>query len=340
MIALRPIASETGLLDRPGGRKMHLGNIPVIGGIAMFFGAVSGISILGESVYSFSNLLVASLLLVTVGAVDDRYHLPSHIRIVAQIAAVLLMVFGADIALRQIGDPVGIGEIGLGPVSLIFTCCVSLTVINAYNLIDGIDGLAGTLALIALLAIAVVGGFDSASTSIALVAAAAVVGYLLFNFPMSINRALRSFMGDAGSTLLGFAIVWLSLSISQGTERLISPVHCLWFAAIPIFDTFTCFIRRIAAGKSPFRPGRDHFHHTLKNGGMTGRQVLAILVLLQFSYALVGVTGHFAGVPDAVMFAGWVLAGLTQRSVITYVATHRRASLLRRRARYRLAGSG
>jgi UDP-GlcNAc:undecaprenyl-phosphate GlcNAc-1-phosphate transferase len=333
MSALRPLAMTWGLVDRPGGRKAHSGDVPVIGGIAMFFGVVTGMSIFGESPYAIGSLLVASLLLVAVGALDDRYHLPSAIRIIAQIAVVLMMVYGADLALRQIGNPLGVGEIGLGRFSLVFTCCVTLTVVNAYNLIDGVDGLAGTLALIALAAISTVGGTGSASTALALVVSASVVGYLLFNFPADINRSLRSFMGDAGSTFLGFTIVWITLGISQGPDRLISPVYCLWFAAIPIFDTFTCFVRRIMAGKSPFRPGRDHFHHTLKNGGMTGRQVLAVLAFLQAIYAAAGLIGYYAAVPDVIMFAAWSGLGITHRFAIKYAAMHHRALVLRRRTR-------
>ena len=174
-------------------------------------------------------------------------------------------------------------------------------------------------------------GFGSVHGAIALTASATVVGYLLFNFPLSWNRSMRSFMGDAGSTLLGFTVVWVALGISQGSERLISPVHCLWFASIPIYDCLTCFVRRSRAGKSPFTPGRDHFHHTLLRGGLKARQTLALLTGLQGLYACIGLLGHFAGVPDAAMFAGWSVLGLTQRFVIKTVARHWRGSRIRRR---------
>ena len=68
-------------------------------------------------------------------------------------------------------------------------------------------------------------------------------------------------------------IVWLTLGIAQGGQQVISPVACLWFAAIPIFDCLTCFTRRALRGKSPFSPGRDHFHHTLNRGGFGVRQI-------------------------------------------------------------------
>ncbi|MGI9262285.1 MAG: MraY family glycosyltransferase, partial [Woeseiaceae bacterium] len=271
MFALRPVAEAIGLVDRPGGRKSHTGDIPVVGGVAMFLGFFAGMSLFQESGFAVGSLMSASMLLVVVGLIDDRFHLPSAVRFAAQITVALIMVYGAGLSLGDIGDPFGTGVISLGPFELVFTVCVTLTIVNSYNLIDGVDGLAGTMAMIALVSVAIVGGIGAPSTSMAVVAAAAIFGYLVFNFPVGLNRPLRSFMGDAGSTLLGFTVVWITLGISQGPEQLISPVHCLWFAAIPVFDCMTCFVRRIRAGKSPFQPGRDHFHHTLKNSGMSER---------------------------------------------------------------------
>lgn len=320
MFALRPVAEAVGLVDRPGGRKSHTGNIPVIGGVAMFLGIFAGMSLFQESGYAVGSLMSASVLLVAIGVIDDRFHLPSAVRFAAQITVALIMVYGAGLSLADVGNPFGIGVISLGPFGLIFTVCVTLTIINSYNLIDGIDGLAGTMAIIALTSIAIIGGIGAPSTSMAAVAISAILGYLFFNFPAGVNKPLRSFMGDAGSTLLGFTIVWITLGISQGPERLISPVHCLWFAAIPVFDCLTCFVRRIRAGKSPFQPGRDHFHHTLKNGGMSERLVLATLVGFQLLYAMIALIGFIAEVPDSVMFSGWAVAAISQRFVIKRVA--------------------
>lgn len=331
MFALRPLAISAGLVDRPGGRKSHIGDVPITGGIAMFIGIFAGIHVLTGVDSGISSVMVASLILVTIGVTDDKYNVPAPVRFVAQISAVLIMVYGANLALFELGDPFGTGLISLGPFTLIFTMAVALTMINAYNLIDGADGLAGTLALIALLALASVSGIGSVHAAIALTACAAIVGYLLFNFPFSWNRSVRSFMGDAGSTLLGFTVVWVALGISQGPDRAISPVHCLWFASIPIYDCLTCFVRRSLAGKSPFTPGRDHFHHTLLRGGFKLRRTLALLTGLQGLYASIGLLGHFAGVPDVAMFAAWSVLGLSQRFVVKTIASYWRGSRIRRR---------
>jgi len=324
MFALRPIAERVGLVDRPGGRKRHSGHVPIIGGLAMFVGVIAGLTILGLDLNFLLSIFVASFLLVIIGVVDDKYSLPAAARITTQVAAVLIMIYGADLYLADMGNPFGFGLITTGPFMLIFTMLVALTMINAYNMIDGIDGLAGSLTMVALVSVAAVAGIQTVFGAIALAISAVVFSFLLFNFPVKWNRPVRSFMGDAGSTFLGFAVVWVTLGVAQGEARVISPVHALWFAAVPIFDCLTCFVRRALKGKSPFKPGRDHFHHSLTRGGFGVRQILGILTGMQLLYAIIGLTGHFAGVPDYAMFAAWSILGLLQRSIIHKIAKSHR----------------
>jgi UDP-GlcNAc:undecaprenyl-phosphate GlcNAc-1-phosphate transferase len=336
MVTLRPLAFAVGLVDAPGGRKFHEGFIPIIGGLAMFVGVFAGLTLLPLPAQLMPSIFIASAILLIVGTMDDRFHLPASIRITSQVVAVLLMVYGAGLQLSDIGDPFGTGIISMGPFTLIFTMLVTLTMINAYNLVDGADGLAGTLTLIALLSVVLVSGVHHPSAAAALTVSGAIIGFLLFNFPTPWNRRVRSFMGDAGSTLLGFTVVWITLGVSQGEARVISPVHCLWFAAIPIFDCLTCFVRRAMKGKSPFSPGRDHFHHVLFRGGFTVRPALAILTGLQLSYALIAVAAHFAGVADVVMFTAWSLLFVTQRTVIRQIGRYHRCYKFKRLRRLRL----
>jgi UDP-GlcNAc:undecaprenyl-phosphate/decaprenyl-phosphate GlcNAc-1-phosphate transferase len=326
MFALRPVARSIELVDRPGGRKLHVGNIPIIGGLAMFVGVISGLSILGLDATFFIGIFVASFLLVVIGMIDDKYGLPATARMATQIAAVLIMIYGCDLYLADMGDPFGTGLITTGPFMLIFTLLVTLTMINAYNMIDGVDGLAGLLTMIALISVSVVAGVSSQAGVAALVIAASTFGFLLFNFPIKWNRPVRTFMGDAGSTLLGFAVVWVTLGVAQGEARVISPVHALWFAAIPIFDCLSCFTRRLLKRKSPFTPGRDHFHHILLRGGFGVRTILGIITLLQVIYAVIGLLGFYAGVPDYVMFVAWSALGLSQQFIIREIAIFRRMS--------------
>ncbi|MEE4163749.1 MAG: MraY family glycosyltransferase [Woeseiaceae bacterium] len=333
VFALRPVAKSVDLVDHPGGRKTHVGIVPIVGGIAMFIGLFAGLSLVADVIPDMESLFVASLLLVAIGVVDDKYHVPPAVRMMIQLAAIVVMVYGGELALRSLGNPVGLGDINMGPLSFVMTLMVTLTVVNAFNLVDGVDGLAGSLALISLLSISTVGGTGSPFTIIGVTGAAAIFGFLIFNFPTPWNRLVRTFMGDAGSTFLGFIIVWVTLGLSQGSGAVVSPVYCLWFAALPIFDLFTCVVRRIAAGKSPFKPGRDHFHHTLKRGGMGVRAVLGTLTLLQLVYASIGLLGFYAGVSEPLMFVAWVILAASQRTLIVTIRRQHRFWVVRKRRR-------
>jgi UDP-GlcNAc:undecaprenyl-phosphate GlcNAc-1-phosphate transferase len=242
------------------------------------------------------------------------------------------MVYGGGLLLHDLGSPFGLGLLRLGPTSLLVTLLVTVAVINSFNMVDGVDGLAGSLALITLAAVALVGGLAAPTTAIALIAMATIVAYLVFNFPVARNRRIRCFMGDAGSKLIGFVIVWVTISISQGEGRIASPVICLWFASVPIYDLFTCFVRRIAKRHSPLKPGRDHFHHTLKRGGLSVRQVVVVLVGLQVLYASLGLVAHYAGVTDVVMFTAWSVLGISQHWIIKKYALLARVEIRQKRA--------
>ena len=229
----------------------------------------------------------------------------------AQTCAALIMMIGGGLYLRDIGDPFGTGLLGLGILAIPGSVLVTLSVINAFNFIDGIDGLGASMALIALTAGGLATEVGASAVSVAVMVCGATLGFLLFNFPGFRNRHLRTFMGDAGSTLLGFVVVWFALSISQGADRSLSPGAALWFALMPLSEFFSCIVRRVARGKMPLRAGREHFHYVLMRAGLSGRQVLAVLVAFSVLYATVGLIGASLRVADWALFAPWItLLGL------------------------------
>jgi len=320
-LTLRPLAVRLCITDKPGGRKQHIGEIPLVGGIAMFIGilvaTMSAVQPMGRW-----TLLVPAALLVIVGVIDDRYNVGVSARLTAQICAALIMMIGGGLYLRDVGDPFGTGRLGLGIFAIPVSVLVALSVINAFNFIDGIDGLAASMALIGLAAGGLATGLTAPAVSVAAMACGATLGFLLFNFPVFRNRHLRTFMGDAGSTLLGFIVVWFALSISQGADRSLSPVAALWFALMPLSDFFSCFVRRLVRGKMPLHAGREHFHYMLMRAGLSARQVLAVLVAFSAFYAAVGLIGASLRVADWALFAPWItLLGL-QSFIIRGLAVH------------------
>ena len=320
-LTLRPLALRLRITDKPGGRKQHIGEIPLVGGIAMFIGILVAVMAAVQP-KGLWTLLVPAALLVIVGVIDDRYNVGVSARLAAQICAALIMMIGGGLYLRDVGDPFGTGLLRLGIFAIPASLFVTLTVINAFNFIDGIDGLAASTALIGLAAGGLAIGLRAPAVSVAAMACGATLGFLLFNFPAFHNRRLRTFMGDAGSTLLGFRVVWFALSISQGEDRSLSPVAALWFALMPLSDFFSCFVRRVARGKMPLHAGREHFHYMLMRAGLSGRQVLAVLLAFAVLYAAVGVIGASQKLPDWALFAPWItLLGL-QHFIIRALALH------------------
>ena len=308
LLALRPLAIALNFVDTPGGRKRHIGKVPLIGGLAMTVGFAAGAIVALPSAQTGYLLLGASLLLF-VGLIDDRYDLPPSVRLGTQFGAVLLMYFGAGLEVVTLGDPLALGTIGVRPVALIATVFFSIALINALNMTDGMDGLAGSLALVALIGLSIA-GHGGEATALALIGVAVVLGFLVFNFPLKVNRHIRTFMGDGGSTVLGFITAWLMISVTQPPTGLVSPAAALGFVAIPLYDLTSCFFRRIFDGRSPFSADRNHYHHVLQEAGFRRRQVLAILVTAAFSVLLLCSAMEASGVAESVIFLSWIVCGI------------------------------
>lgn len=331
ILALRPVAFASGFVDRPGGRKGHQGIVPVIGGICMYLGIVAVAPLLAEPIAAQGAFIIAGGVLVAVGALDDRFDLPPAIRLVAQATAALIVCLGTGLVAENLGNLLFLGDIHLGPLALPFTVLVIISVINAFNMMDGLDGLAGGIGLASLSAgtlAALVFG-DGAGASLGLIGIAVVLSFLMFNFPTPYNRKVRTFMGDAGSTLLGFVVVCMGLKLAHGPAPIISPVTALWLAALPIFDLFISFGRRIAKGQNPLHPDSEHIHHILFRAGFSVRQVALIMSAMAFTVAATGVLAHRAGIPDGLLFFALIVIGIGQ--AWTVHRAWRFASWLRRR---------
>lgn len=307
MFALRPVAAELGLVDMPGGRKRHGSPVPVIGGISMAVGLAFGANLVPHPEF-WNPTILAMYLLVIVGTIDDRFDLPASVRLIAQTCAAMLAVFGGELVVASLGSPFFFA-LPLGPAETLFSILFIMAIINAFNVIDGIDGLAGGLAWLALAALAMI-GYGGEAFALTMLLLAVVSGYLLFNFPLPFNRDVRTFMGDAGSTVLGLAVACVGIRLTQGAGAPLSPSVGLWFVAVPVFDLFASIMRRVLAGRSPFAPDHEHLHHVLVVEGLSPRTTLYFMLLFAVVCAAVGLAGHAAGTADGVMCAAWLAAGV------------------------------
>jgi UDP-GlcNAc:undecaprenyl-phosphate/decaprenyl-phosphate GlcNAc-1-phosphate transferase len=313
IIALRPLAIAVDLIDRPGGRKTHHGEVPIVGGLAMYLGVVLGVGLLPLPDVTGGGFLAACTVLVTVGLVDDRFDLSPWARFPAQICAALILMFGSGAIVTSLGDPFGTGIVELSSVgSPVFTVVITIAAINAFNMLDGMDGLAGTTATTSLIALGIMSwtGSFAIAPGVCFIIAGSVVAFLLFNLPSRFNRPMRCFMGDAGSTLLGFSVASVSLQISQGPAKSVAPVTTLWAVAMPLYELIWTTLRRLMRGASPFRPDASHFHHMLLKAGFGVRGAFAVFVVLTSLLAGVGLAANHYGLEDKYSFLMLLIAGV------------------------------
>lgn len=307
--ALIGAAHRYGFLDYPDDRKHHQGAIPVVGGLAMAF-AIGVCTVLchlaGNEI--FWVMFAATFMIVMIGFLDDWIKLPVAVRFAAQGTAALSVSMFAGVQLAQLGDLFGTGTIILGVSAIPLTIFAAVGVANAMNLSDGMDGLAGGLALIATVFLAAVAYLSDMKLTFEglLILGGALIGFLFFNMRFFWQKRAKVFMGDSGSLMLGFLLAWAAIRVTQDAKNAIPPAAVLWFFAIPLWDTVSLMLRRMLKGKSPFHPGRDHLHHILLRMGYTDSQVVRFILLVALACGLVGFWGWLVGVPDAVLFYGFL----------------------------------
>jgi UDP-GlcNAc:undecaprenyl-phosphate GlcNAc-1-phosphate transferase len=232
--------------------------------------------------------------------------LPARTKLIAQIVAVVFMTSWADQVIYSLGDIGGGGQVKLGAWALPFTAFAMVGVINAMNMIDGADGLAGGLALITLLVFSgVLAAAGVLGDTLLLPLAGAVAGFLVFNLRAPWRERASVFMGDAGSMLLGFALAWYAVDLAS-VRHAMTPITAVWILAIPLMDTVSLMIRRMLKGVSPFTPDCEHLHHILQRAGYSHGQTVVIVHAIALLLAGVGVAGWKLGVPEYVMFYGFM----------------------------------
>jgi UDP-GlcNAc:undecaprenyl-phosphate GlcNAc-1-phosphate transferase len=312
---LKPLAYKLGLVDVPNQRKQHADVTPLIGGLSIFCAVFIGSLLILPITLELRLFLIASALMVTIGALDDRYDVSVRIRIITQIIIASLMIFGVDVYISDLGNIFYFGNINLRWFSIAFTFLSILAAINAFNMVDGIDGLVGTLSLNAFISIIILILFSSYSPTthhnfelvIATLIAIAIVPYLIFNLANSNSRLKKVFMGDAGSMFIGLSVIWLIAASTQGDNPAFRPVAALWIIAVPIIDMLAIIVRRMRRGENPFKPDRDHLHHIFMRVGFSDREALVVISFFSTLMCLIGVMGELYLVPEYIMMVLFLL---------------------------------
>jgi UDP-GlcNAc:undecaprenyl-phosphate/decaprenyl-phosphate GlcNAc-1-phosphate transferase len=304
ILMLRRPAERWGLVDHPGGRKRHAAPVPLTGGIAITVGMILALAVSFSAFAQYSAFFAGVLLLTLVGLMDDLGEVSPGTKLLLQVVAALLMTSWGENFLLSLGDLFGTNPINTRHWAIPLTVLAALAVVNAINMLDGLDGLAGSLVLGILL---VLTGFawtigEANSAKILLVLTGALAGFLFFNLPWPMRGRHRTFMGDAGSMVLGFAVAWFSVSLTQRAGTAVPPPVMLWVLGIVLMDVFTVTVRRLARRRSPMAADRDHIHHMLLRRGYGPWQTLGLLVGANVVLAGIGTAMWRYGVADRWIF--------------------------------------
>ncbi len=286
LVLMRPaigLAERYQYLDRPGRHKRHYRPVPNIGGVVLFLAIWISVAVcflgfrdfFAETSSSLPYVFSGGLIVFLVGLSDDLSPLTAWTKLLAQVAAGLVLFIGG-LAINPLTIPF-MGSYDIGSASVVITVVWVVLLTNAINLIDGLDGLAAGVSLIASLTLAVIGSLYAAGSAVLF--AYALIGFLaVFLF---FNRyPARIFLGDSGSLQIGyyFAVVSLLVPIKSYTAAaLYLPLLAL---GVPLLETVISISRRVAAGRNVMKADRRHLFHYLALAGLSPRAVVGIFYLL------------------------------------------------------------
>jgi len=299
---LRKLAKKINLVDRPNERKKHQGVIPLVGGISIYLTILLALWFRPDLIINADIYVLCSSVLVIMGAIDDKYDVDYRIRLVVQILISCTMIFGAGLSLKSLGGLLFGHELILGPLGYIVTVFAVLGAINAFNMVDGIDGLLGGLTLTTFGGLAYLNYADEQLllARFCVLMMIVVTPYIILNLGFPFGTKRKVFMGDAGSMLIGFTVIWVLLQGTQGPKAQMYPVTALWLIAVPLIDMISIMVRRVKKGHSPFKPDREHLHHICLRAGLSSHQALCFICFLAALCATIGILLESMQTPELI----------------------------------------
>lgn len=277
----KKLALKVGAIDMPGkagttsARHLHAAPTPRMGGLAIFLGFFFSVLLLAPLSSKNISMLVGAVIIVLLGILDDIYDIPALQKLTVQfVAAAVAVVGGNQINFFSRLTALDGGHWQLGVLSIPVTLLWIVLITNAVNLIDGLDGLAAGVSTISCAALVIVALVYS-NPGVAIITSALAggcIGFLPYN-----RTPAKIFMGDTGSTFLGYVMAIASIQGLFKFYAIISFVIPFFMLGVPIFDTCFAVIRRLRNGESPFKADREHVHYRLMDMGFSKKQTVAML---------------------------------------------------------------
>lgn len=291
---VRKLAIRTGFVDSPAQRKLHSTPMPLMGGVAIFGGAVLAvIAFVPEFPNTVAGVLLALTVVALVGLLDDRYSLPAWAKLAGQFVGFLIL------ALFDIRVKLPLPEFVNYAITFLWLAGIS----NAVNFLDNMDGLSAGISAVAAAFIMLLGLQNDQFLVAGLAAAVfgACVGFLRFNF-----KPAQIFMGDVGALFLGFLLALLGLQLRfPANSSFVTWMVPIFILGLPIFDTTLVVFSRLRRGVSPNTPGKDHLSHRLVQRGFSQREAVLLLYLLTGAGGMIGVF-----ITEATILEGYLIFGM------------------------------
>lgn len=303
---VRVLAQKIGAVDVPKDeRRLHKEPIPRLGGLAIFYGFIVAVLCFVEITTAVRGVIIGAVIIVTLGVVDDVKPLPAMLKLIVQIFAAWVVV-SQGVRIDVFTNPfVADSYFALGAWAVPVTILWIVGITNAVNLLDGLDGLAVGVSSITAVTLVVISMImrNEAIAILAVALAGAGFGFMPFNI-----HPAKLFMGDTGSTFLGFMLASISIMGLFKAYAMISFAVPFFILALPIFDTGFAIIRRVLQGKSPMSPDRGHLHHRLIDQGFTQKQAVITLYTISSLLSLSAVVMMLNGVGSGLILIAAVAA--------------------------------
>ena len=293
------IAFKINLIDFPTDRKLHKGEIPLVGGISIY-SSLFLFFIFFDTNYFHKIIFISSLIIFVVSLYDDIFDIGITERIFFQTIACLIVV-GFGIKIYDLGDYLNL-TISLGGFGIVLSCITIIAYTNAINFSDGLDGLAAGYILNCLFSIILFSIFYQNYNDLKfLIFLSLLICIFLFS---NLGVFLpKTFLGDNGSASLGFLVSCYLIYFTMPDNRHFHPVLALWAASFPTFDFLTVFIRRLLKKINPFKPDRRHLHYLLIKSKLENKYIPLILVSSSMISSVLGlVTLNYFGSINSLVF--------------------------------------
>ena len=284
------IAIMKNLVDNPDARKLQRNPVPVMGGIAVFFGILIGLCT-SQTIFENANvfmLVSAMMIMLYTGTIDDIIDLTPTIRFVIEILIVLWLIVINDSSINSFWGLWGVGVIP-DWVAWPLTVFAAVGIINAVNLIDGVNGLSSGFCFMAstLFAIMFYYSGNTVMCTLAVSASGAIVPFFLHNV---FGKSTKMFIGDGGTLVIGTMMSMFVISIlgenSLSAQYALKGMGLIPFTlailAVPIFDTLRVMSTRMLHGSSPFHPDKTHLHHMFIDLGFSHVGTTVSILSLNF----------------------------------------------------------